>query len=93
MAVTHNESSKTFRLTAATDEITIPLWVKTWRWVGATDAGHTMQLVDPSATTEIIVQANASTADHTEESLVETLWKNGARLQALGSGEVYINYK
>ena len=76
-------------MTAAADEVAMPLVVKTLRWIGATTATHTLRVHESSlgTTTKEIYRAEAGGASNTEESLKELHFPNGLRIDVIDSGQ------
>ena len=95
MAVTNNSGTGEMRFSAQADSVTIPLYVKAWRWVDeAADgvADDTLDLTDPVTTREIVF-ARAPGTSFTEEVLVEALWRNGVTVTTMDSGVLYLRLK
>ncbi|MEE9586109.1 MAG: hypothetical protein V3W09_04335 [Nitrososphaerales archaeon] len=93
MAITHNSSARQFAVTAAADEVTVDLIIKSVRWVAeAGVAGNNISIVDPQNTGETLWESVVSGANYVEAQLSETRWANGFRVSVLDSGTLYINY-
>ena len=87
---------KKINMTAATDEVTFPVVVKTIRWTGAGAAADELSLVESSVgtITNELYQSVAAGANNVEESLKELLVSPfGIRVGVLDSGEVDIYFK
>ena len=90
MAVTIN--GNVIRMTAAADEVAMPLWIKSIRWDGATTAGHALQLVESSLgdVSNVLMESTAAGANHQEEWLVERLFMFGLEANTMTTGELWV---
>jgi hypothetical protein len=97
MAVTINQNAGVIQMTAAGDEVRLPLWVKSVRFVAEVGqlAADVIQLSDPLATSEILWETFGMAATATEAELIEKMWHNGVRVQTMTAdrGRIYISYK
>lgn len=64
--------------------------VKSIRWVGATTAGHVVEIQEPDG--DVLWRSLASGANHVEADLIERWWHDGFKVPTLGSGVLYIEY-
>lgn len=97
MAVIVNQFSGTIELTEQGDEVAMPLWIKSVRFVAGAGSVATdvIQLVDPQALTESLWKTFAMATEATEAELIEKWWHNGFNLVSLpgDNGSVFISYK
>ena len=90
MAVTLN--SNVIRMTAAGDEVAMPLWIKSIRWDGAAMAGDDLQITESSLgnPANVILESLAAGANNEEHWLQEQLFRFGLEVNVLDSGEVWV---
>lgn len=97
MAVVVNQNAGVIELNAAGDEIAMPIWVKSVRYVSTagTTATDVITLVDPQATSEVLWTTFGFATEATEAELIEKMWHNGFRLDVNtgNNGRVFISYK
>jgi len=67
---------------------TEPLFVKKIRWVGATTAGHTVEVQD--AASKILWASVAGGANYVESDWVDDSWTGGFKVSTLASGTLYV---
>lgn len=96
MAVTVNQNAGIIIMTAAADEVTIPLKVKSVRFVAESgqQAADVIELQDPD-TDEVLWATYGMSAQATEAELIEKMWHNGVKVGTMTSdrGTIYISYK
>lgn len=93
MAVTVN--GKTIIMTAQGDEFPEPIVIKSIHWIGATTAGHLLEIEESStlvASPAPIYNDEAAGANYVSRSLIEAYYPNGIEITDLDSGEVNIIY-
>lgn len=97
MAVVINQNAGVISMSAADDEVAIPLQVKSVRFVAGAGqlAADVIQLVDPQATSEVLWATYGMSAQATEAELIEKMWHNGVRVGTMTGdrGTIYISYK
>lgn len=93
MAVTHSSYGDVYKLTAASDVLTMPLVIQRIRWVKATTAGHDLEIrTGAYAAEDVILGGTAATTNYTLDVDFGTkpLRVTNLKLQTLGSGVVYV---
>lgn len=97
MAVTVNQNAGVIELTAAGDEVAMPVFVKSVRFAAGAGqlAADVITLVDPQATSETLWTTFGMSAQATEAELIEKMWHNGFRVGTMTGdrGNIYISYK
>lgn len=97
MAIVINQFSGTIETDQAGDEIRMPFWIKSVRFVAGAGqlATDVIQLVDPLNPTEILWTTFGMATEATEAELIEKWWHNGWRLgtNTGDRGTVFISYK
>lgn len=94
MAVTVN--GKTIVLTAQDDAVNMPIVIKSIHWVGATTAGHLLEIEESStlvASPAPIYTDAAAGANYVSRSLIEKHYPFGLKVTDLDSGTVYVIYE
>lgn len=98
MAVTHITGGNNYRMTAAGDQITDAIWIKSIRWnAGAASvADEVLDLVDPTATGDLIWTTVSAGSDYVEQTVYSSprFFRNGIRIQTMTNnrGDVYVEY-
>lgn len=93
MAVTVN--GKTIILAAQDDEVAMPLVIKSIHWVGATTAGHLLEIEESTlvASPAPIYTDAAAGSNYVSRALIEKSYPNGIKVTDLDSGTVYVIYE
>lgn len=96
MAVTVNQNAGVIQLTAADDEVAMPIYVKSIRFVSEAgqQAADVITLVDPD-TDEVLWPTYGMSATATEAELIEKMWHNGLKVGTMTGdrGTIYVSYK
>lgn len=93
MAVSVN--GKTIIMTAQSDKWSAPIVIKSIHWVGATTAGHLLEIEESSdlvTSPAPIYNDEAAGANYVSRALIEAYYPNGVEITDLDSGEVNIIY-
>ena len=97
MAVTVNQAAGYIEMTEAGDEVAMPLYVKSIRFVSAVGqlAADVIEIADTEATSEVLWATYGMSATGAEAELIEKWFHNGVNLVTLTGdrGTVRISYK
>lgn len=84
---------KTITLTAQSDEFELPVVIKSIHWIGATTAGHLLEISQSSTigdNTKVIYSDVAAGANYVSRTLIEDYYPFGIEITDLDSGTVQI---
>jgi hypothetical protein len=84
---------KTITMTAQSDEVVIPIVIKSIHWIGAVSAGHLLEIAQSSTigdNTKVIYSDVAAGPNYVSRSLVEKYYPFGIELTDLDSGTIQI---
>ena len=93
MAVTI--ADKTITFTAQSDEFPNPIVIKSIHWIGATTAGHLLEIAQSSTlgdNSKVIYSDVAAGANYVSRSLIEKYYPFGIEITDLDSGTVQVIY-
>ena len=100
MAVTHVPSAQVFTLTAAADQVAIPIKVIRAIWRGASAAGHTLVIVESSIgdITKQILNSVATGVNFIDSELIgiertQGWFRQGFRIDTISSGVLDVYYE
>lgn len=87
---------KTLTFTAQDDQFPLPIVIKSIRWIGATTAGHLLEIGQSSTIgdeTKVIYTDVADAANYENTRLIEVYYPFGIQITDLDSGQVEVIIK
>lgn len=89
-------ADKTITFSAQGDEYVGPIVIKSIHWIGATTAGHLLEIAQSSTNgdnTKIIFKDEAAGANYVSRALIEEYYPFGIEITDLDSGTVQVIIK